>query len=220
MRGCSVIANVGFGGLSRGPRRSTWLSHTTGRRRGEDDRERVRLLAYRSLATTCAGQQRGGSRPRAWTKVRPDDVSATSLTHRVGRRRASRPMTGTHPSTPRLRPERTPEPLHALTPLMRIEQSLDQTCRSETSLLCGTVDPIAQFDAHLDRRRHGLSLEAPTLFPGGLSAVFEGKRARHLGEGRAGPAGLPGLSTWVPSRRDRDPAVRPGRDGGGRGRRR
>src|SRR5699024_8864506 len=59
-------------------------------------------------------------------------------------------------------PESATERFHALTPLMGIEQLLDQSCRSESSLSRVAVDSIPQLSAHLDRRRHNL------IIPGGI----------------------------------------------------
>ena len=39
---------------------------------------------------------------------------------------------------------------HALSSLMRIQQFLNETRRSQAPLLCITVDPIPQLGAHLD----------------------------------------------------------------------
>lgn len=77
---------------------------TITRSRRQDYRERVRLLEVK-----IARHHKRRSSPRLftsayWIELCPNDVSTAKFTHQVGRRRASRPMTETHPSTSRLRP--------------------------------------------------------------------------------------------------------------------
>lgn len=43
---------------------------------------------------------------------------------------------------------------HALTTLVRVEETLDQTGGSHAPFLRIPVDPVAQLLAHFDRRRH------------------------------------------------------------------